>query len=305
MKRIFIVGCPRSGTTLLQTILAAHPSVLTFRESHFFDKCFRHKGSKVVEYASAAERLERFLLQNELESLDDRRQQVEAMDRLRDPLEKARQFIDLLDAEARHHGALAWAEKTPDHVFRIRLITQLAPKAMFLHLVRPPVDVVVSLRDATKRWGHERPWIRCWVHWYFAMREAWRYCQNPQHCVVPLEQLARNPQANARQICDWLELPWDEDLLLRREQAAEELVLATESWKSQSRSKIEPAERKTLGAIPAYLRPLASISQKQVYDKLLRQATRNEERSRRGRAGAAGAAQAGPLTCQADSTCRG
>jgi hypothetical protein len=33
--RLFLVGCPRSGTTLLQSLLAAHPQIASFPESHF------------------------------------------------------------------------------------------------------------------------------------------------------------------------------------------------------------------------------------------------------------------------------
>jgi hypothetical protein len=36
MKRIFLVGAPRSGTTILQSLLAAHPEVISFPESKFF-----------------------------------------------------------------------------------------------------------------------------------------------------------------------------------------------------------------------------------------------------------------------------
>ncbi|MCB1121339.1 MAG: sulfotransferase [Verrucomicrobiae bacterium] len=35
-KRIFLVGCPRSGTTLFQRILASHPQIRSFPETHFF-----------------------------------------------------------------------------------------------------------------------------------------------------------------------------------------------------------------------------------------------------------------------------
>ncbi len=300
MNRVFIVGCPRSGTTLLQTILAAHPSVLTFRESHFFDKCFRQKGSTLVECASASERLEKFLQQNELGSPEDRRRQVEAMDRLGDPIEKGSQFIDLLDAVAHLHGVRAWVEKTPDHVLRISLIAKLVPDAAFIHVVRPPADVLVSLRDATKKWGRQRPWIRCWLHWYAAMRETWMYYDRPLHLVMPLEELTRNPEQNARRICDWLGLPWVEDLLSRREQAAEELVLAGESWKSQSLSEIRPTERKPLSAVPAYLRPLVSFSHKQVYEKLLARAKCADGRPRFECADAGIASPADSRACHAD-----
>ncbi|MGC1525664.1 MAG: sulfotransferase, partial [Phormidesmis sp.] len=36
MKRLFLVGCARSGTTLLQSLLASHPGVASFPESNFF-----------------------------------------------------------------------------------------------------------------------------------------------------------------------------------------------------------------------------------------------------------------------------
>ncbi|NJL67494.1 MAG: sulfotransferase [Microcoleus sp. SM1_3_4] len=36
MKRIFLVGCPRSGTTILQSLLASHPEIISFPESKFF-----------------------------------------------------------------------------------------------------------------------------------------------------------------------------------------------------------------------------------------------------------------------------
>ena len=39
-RRIFIVGVPRSGTTLLQSLLAAHSELTSFTESHFFSRYF-------------------------------------------------------------------------------------------------------------------------------------------------------------------------------------------------------------------------------------------------------------------------
>src|SRR5579859_5410783 len=38
MKTIFLVGCPRSGTTWLQIVLGSHPAIATVRETHLFDR---------------------------------------------------------------------------------------------------------------------------------------------------------------------------------------------------------------------------------------------------------------------------
>ena len=40
-QRIFVVGAPRSGTTLVQGLLAAHSSLTSFTESHFFSRHFK------------------------------------------------------------------------------------------------------------------------------------------------------------------------------------------------------------------------------------------------------------------------
>ena len=42
-QRIFVVGVPRSGTTLLQSLLAGHSALTSFTESHFFDRHYSHR----------------------------------------------------------------------------------------------------------------------------------------------------------------------------------------------------------------------------------------------------------------------
>ena len=39
-RRVFVVGVARSGTTLVQSLLAAHSTMTSFTESHFFDRHF-------------------------------------------------------------------------------------------------------------------------------------------------------------------------------------------------------------------------------------------------------------------------
>ena len=51
-KRIFIVGCPRSGTTLLQSLLAAHPLICSFPETHFFPNTVGSSWRKYLKLAS-------------------------------------------------------------------------------------------------------------------------------------------------------------------------------------------------------------------------------------------------------------
>lgn len=61
--RFFIVGFPRSGTTLLQSLLAAHPQIASFPESYFFPNAVEKKGLRILGISSlkAKENLQKFL----------------------------------------------------------------------------------------------------------------------------------------------------------------------------------------------------------------------------------------------------
>jgi len=52
-RRVFIVGCPRSGTTFLQNSLAAHPAVLSLPETTYFDRILNNAGRWIAGDDSA------------------------------------------------------------------------------------------------------------------------------------------------------------------------------------------------------------------------------------------------------------
>ena len=65
-RRVFVVGVPRSGTTLVQSLLAAHSTMTSFTESHFFDRHFTRlpPSSLSILSRNPAPRLHEFLLEN-------------------------------------------------------------------------------------------------------------------------------------------------------------------------------------------------------------------------------------------------
>ena len=138
-KLVFIVGCPRSGTTWLQLLLSQHPDVATGQETHLFSSYLR-----------------RLDVRWEQEAADQGRRVG-----LRTSLTEAH-FDDLLrDFAVGVFGRVASAkpdatvfvEKTPNHVRDWRLILRLFPDAWFLHVIRDPRSVVCSLREAGRSWG--------------------------------------------------------------------------------------------------------------------------------------------------------
>ncbi|HTJ87055.1 MAG TPA: sulfotransferase [Terriglobales bacterium] len=140
-KHVFVVGCPRSGTTWLHLLLAQHSQVATTRETHLFDGYLARLDQTWQSYKSRQATVGLTLLLSEQEFYDlCRNFAMEALQKL----------------AARNEGATVILEKTPQHVRYAPLILKLIPGAYFIHIVRDPRSVVSSLRAAAQDWG--RSW---------------------------------------------------------------------------------------------------------------------------------------------------
>lgn len=153
---IFILGAPRSGTTLALHLITAHPDIASVRaESRFFihyhekygdlrnDSNFEHLFDKFSQTS--------FFRRTNLNS----RQIFRLMYNLN---RSYGTFIDTILSEfAQKQGAIRWAEKTPTHIFYIDRILNEFPTAKFIHVVRDARDVVASTlklaRDNPELWS--------------------------------------------------------------------------------------------------------------------------------------------------------
>jgi hypothetical protein len=137
-KYVFIVGCPRSGTSWLQLLLAQHPKIATTQETHLFNEYLAHLGR-------AWERnkwLGQDIGMTRLFSDDDFYRlcgdfALTALEKIADT----------------HPSAAVILEKTPDHVRHAPLILRLLPEVWFLHMIRDPRSVVSSLAAASRSWA--------------------------------------------------------------------------------------------------------------------------------------------------------
>jgi hypothetical protein len=254
VHRTFIVGCPRSGTTLVQALLARHPDVYTLPETAFFEHLFADLEWRWGDHR-AQPRRRRWrqhlgLMRKEvrpsivplLRSLGSKRAPIRHV-----PFNSntcAVKFIDLLDALALQAGCPQWVEKTPNHLLYMPEIDACAPDARFIHVIRPGADVLASLADAYLRFENDDAFGGGSVHWARRWNRAMQIHEaclgRANHTFVFLEDLVQEPDSEWARICQFLDLRPD-------------LRLADTCSQSIADVEHEPWKRGAISGLPQFM----------------------------------------------------
>ncbi len=213
---MFVVGCGRSGTTLLRLMLDAHPDLAIPPESHFLSR-FGHAPERYAspEGGLDPERLAADILRTRTFAAwgvghDD------VLRRVRE-LPAPATFAEVVDAVYRAYaeprGAARWGDKTPRYVLDIPLFDRLFPGSRFVHIVRDGRDVAMSLRSV--RFGPDDPMSAAafWARRVRAGRSDGARLGPERYAEVRYESLVADPARELRAICDVIDLPWDPAML--------------------------------------------------------------------------------------------
>jgi hypothetical protein len=241
VKQIFIIGCPRSGTTLVQKLLGAHNDVYSCKETHYFKRIRRNGIKKVLDYLY----LSQDNVRSAYEFISDQNQFVVK----HDPdgvtsFRSACHFLDrIMTAEARYNGKDAWVEKTPAHVFHIRLIERYIPSATFIHVIRDGRDTVASLVDASRRYPQASAWkdyadLETAIENYNRyLKESMKHFGKESHIFVQYEQIIDNAERVTQNLYTSLGL-LNENQCLDLDRVHTKVVRSDEGWKNSSESEI-------------------------------------------------------------------
>lgn len=207
LQPLLIGGCPRSGTTWIQFLIAAHPDVVTSRETHVFDKY-------VGPMKDWFDREETFAGGDGLSALFSDREFVAKFLR---PF--VRQAFNRVAASAATGTETHLLEKTPGNMLHHALIRQILPKARLLYIVRDPRAVVASFKAAARQdWGS---WTRkpasevcaSWNRYNAAFVDAQEVWPDRQITSVRYEDMKADPAGCLARLFDWAGLPHDERLI--------------------------------------------------------------------------------------------
>lgn len=142
---MFVVGAPRSGTTWVQTMLGAHPAIVSPQETgvvpHYVAPMAARFDQEVAAAAQAGS-------SERVVGLPVVLTRAQLRGTLREVLASvARAALELKP------GAHIVVEKTPDNARHVELIQWLSPDARFIHMIRDGRDVAASLLAASASWG--------------------------------------------------------------------------------------------------------------------------------------------------------
>ncbi len=230
---VFLVGFPRSGTTLLDTFLMGHPGVTVLEEVPLMTQAQKRLGEGPdLPDRSAAE----------LSSARD--VYLAGLDRLLPP----------------GFGGLV-VDKLPLNMLAPRFIHTFFPDAKFIFAQRHPCDCVLScfmqafsLNDSMACFLD----LRTAASFYDAAMSLWTRCAE----VLPLdvhrlvyEDLVADPEATLRPLVDFLGLEWRDELLDHRATARSRGAISTPSYDQV----VQPLSRKASGRWRRYEEQLEPV----------------------------------------------
>jgi tetratricopeptide (TPR) repeat protein len=222
---IFVVGFPRSGTTLLEQMLDAHPLLQSMDEQPFLLRSVARVTDRCIRYPTELGKL------TDCDVKDIRAQYWDGV-RKRVPLASDRRLVD----------------KNPMNMVLLPIIRRLFPDAPIILAIRHPCDTVLSCflqhfpsdlallgRDLTSL---ARSYSRAFGFW----DSQWSLLRPTTH-ELKYELLTADFAAEADRLCTFLQLPRHEAMLAPGEHARAKGFISTPSYAQV----LEPVNNRSVG----------------------------------------------------------
>jgi sulfotransferase family protein len=241
-RPIFLVGCPRSGTTLLSTMLHAHPRIAMPPETRFLLPAYRNRAA----YGDLRQPENRRRLAHDLVADPGRFHELQ-LDR-DDIVEKIVAGAPTIGSAAgtiwrefaRSRGKARWGEKRPAYWRDMGMVLRLFPDAQIVHLVRDGRACVASL-SKVHWWQHGT--VGATSSWVLAdrfLRSLGRKLPPDAYYRLRYEDLLADPRGELARLCAFLGERFD-DQMLDYAKAADDIVPGyKERWHGRTRQALDP-----------------------------------------------------------------
>ncbi len=221
----FVVGCERSGTTLLQTILSCHEEILVAHETSF--------------YISFYEKLEKFTKKHHLSPQDFpkvadhflhlRQDFFEEFDLDQDYFKELCQngesnlnniFLAMLASQPHNTSIRKFGEKSPGHIHDLDFLSKQYPRAKFIHIMRDPRSIFLSCSKAQykSRIKTARQLMHRWGGAVAVHQSDGQALAENRYLLIKYEDLVRTPETVIPPICEFLNVDFSSKMLQHHRQ---------------------------------------------------------------------------------------
>jgi hypothetical protein len=243
---VFVLGSPRSGTTLLyDMLLSAGGFAVYLAESNVFNLLAPHFGD--LGKRANRQKLLRVWLGSKLfraSGLDAGKIEHEILEQGRN----AGDFLRIvMDGIARQQGMQRWAENSPEGILHLPKIKRLIPNALVIHMIRDGRDVAMSLNRV--KYLRPFPWqerislTAAGVYWEWIVQHGCQYGRQfgSDYLEVHFENLVTAPRETLQTISAFLDHELNYDRILQTGYGS--VSKPNTSFGSEPREKFNPIGR--------------------------------------------------------------
>jgi hypothetical protein len=240
---IFIVGYPRSGTTLLQRLLVTQQGLYSFPETHYFSIIEKHLQSDDQDnivppcldtvYQLIYEKMKFELTKKEKDSFFKAAKNKKLTSKYIFEYITAR-FLLLQYSGINQKTPWRWIEKTPTHANFLDSILGMYPSAQVIHVLRHPVPAIFS-RKFKLPFDKEKPVTKlahAWNRLEENMQKSKQKYTSSIH-TTRYEDLIQQMEAELKIIAGFLNIRFDPSLIVKlsQDKVNDPLILPFETWK--------------------------------------------------------------------------
>lgn len=239
-RPIVIVGCPRSGTTLLQLMLHAHARIAIPPENRFVLPVYRRRRDfGDLHLRRNRDRVASFIVDGRWSrfrhfdiSEDDVRERLRRADPTIGSL-----LAGVFAAYAAKFDKPRWGDKRPAYIERLDVVLRLFPRAQIIHIVRDGRDCVSSLQRMP--WWQQSTYaaIRTWVDAIRHGERARATLRADQYSEVRYEDLVTDPEPQLRRLSSWLGEDFD-PAMLAPQRVSPVAVPAGKTWHRATQQRV-------------------------------------------------------------------
>ncbi|MCH2181124.1 MAG: sulfotransferase [Mariniblastus sp.] len=210
---VFILGSPRSGTTLFSLLLKQQPQLAIPYESHFIvpvakkwgnvnDADFPGVRQEILDEIFSSPYVEDWHPAVNREQID-----LQACDNLPSLIEA------VFQAYAKNSSKERWGDKTPGYLTHADTLHQLFPNGKFIHLVRDGRDASLSLIKTDFGPNNFLSAIQHWQKNVTIARKMLAMLDTNQQMEIRYEDLVQTPEPILESVCHFLDLEYTPGML--------------------------------------------------------------------------------------------